>query len=321
MPTSADGSQRTVPDNLGTDMKVSVCIATYNRPRGLRAVVEDLARQVRLPDQVVIVDNDAGGSARAVVEQIRAAGAPFRLDYDIQPQRNIAMTRNLTVALADGDWLAFIDDDERAPEIWLQQLLDAAAAHGADGVLGPVHPQVPPEAPAWIRRGTFYDFPRMCSGEIVPLNRMRFGNVLLRGALLRNEPGPFDISYGLTTGEDGDLLVRLAHGGARIIWIDEASVWEPVEHKRLSLRWLLMRALSGGQEFARQTVRGRYRPIGWSGRTIFYARALSQLLLAAGLALLSLPMGRHRAARWLVTVWANLGKLSVLWGGRYRAYA
>jgi succinoglycan biosynthesis protein ExoM len=302
-------------------MKVSVCIATYRRTERLRAVLEDLARQSRLPDQVVVVDNDLAGSARPSIEQLRASGVPFVIVYDVQPERNIAMTRNRTVMLADGDWLAFIDDDERAPEGWLQQLLDAAAAYAADGILAPVEPRLPSDAPHWIRRGRFYDFARQRSGEPVPLNRMRFGNVLLRGNPLRAEPGPFDTSYGLSTGEDGDLLVRLARKGLRIIWCDEAIVWEPIESKRLSLRWLLVRALSGGQEFARQTVNGKYRPINWIGRVAFFCRALLQLLVAAGLAALSWPGGRHRAARWLITASANLGKLSVFWGWRYRAYA
>jgi succinoglycan biosynthesis protein ExoM len=302
-------------------MRVSVCLATYRRVERLRELLQDLARQRRLPDQVVVVDNDAAGSARTAVEQLKATSMPFRLDYDIQPERNIALTRNRTVELADGDWLAFIDDDERAPEAWLGQLLDAAALYGADGVLGPVEPQVPPAAPAWIRRGRFYDFPHLPTGAPVPLVRMRFGNILLRAGPLRSEPGPFDRSYGLTTGEDGDLLVRLAQKGARIVWCDEAIVWEPIEAGRLSLRWLLARSLSGGQEFARQTVNGKYRPITALGRACFLARWALQLLIAAGLALISWPAGRHVAARWLITASANLGKLSVFWGSRYRAYA
>jgi succinoglycan biosynthesis protein ExoM len=302
-------------------MIVSVCIATYRRPRGLAVVLEDLGRQQRLPNQVVVVDNDAGGSARGVVEQYRTADGRVPIDYDIQPERNIALTRNRTVELADGDWIAFIDDDERAPRPWLRQLLDAATENAADGVLGPVEPQLPTQAPAWIRRGRFYDFPRMRTGGEVPLNRMRFGNVLLRGARLRAEPGPFDPAYGLMTGEDGDLLVRLANKGAKIIWCDEAIVREPIDSKRLSLRWLLYRALSGGQEFARQSVNGSYGQIGPLGRTRFFARAFLQLLIASSLALLCWPAGRHRSAAWLVKAAANLGKLSVLWGWRYRAYA
>src|ERR1700722_6059186 len=302
-------------------MAVSVCIATYRRAARLRQVLEDMVRQHRVAEQVVGVDNDAEGSGRAVVDELRASGVPFRLDYAVQPERNIALTRNRTVALATGDWLAFIDDDERAPEAWLSQLMEAGAPYRADGVLAPVEPQVPQGAPTWIRRGRFYDFPRMRSGEVVPLNRLRFGNVLLRGASLRAEPGPFDTRYGLSTGEDGDLLVRLARKGACIVWCDEAVVMEPIEPKRLTLRWLLMRALSGGQEFARQTVNGKYRAITWLGRTAFFGVALLQMLVAGGLALLSWPVGRHRAARWLITASANFGKLSVFWGWRYRAYA
>jgi succinoglycan biosynthesis protein ExoM len=302
-------------------MKVSVCVATHRRVERLHAVLLDLVQQRRLPDQVVVVDNDAAGSARAVIEQLRASGTPFQLDYDIQPERNIALTRNRTVDLAQGDWLAFIDDDERAPDTWLSQLLGAAELYRADGVLGPVEPQVPEGAPAWIRQGRFYDFPRLRSGMQVPLNRMRFGNIMLRGEPLRAEPGPFDPSYGLSTGEDGDLLVRLARRGANIVWCDEAIVWEPIESRRLSLRWLLARSLSGGQEFARQTVTGKYGSISGVGRARFFLRATLQLVVALVLALITLPAGRHRAAKWLITAWANLGKLSVFWGWRYRAYA
>ncbi|HEY1726738.1 MAG TPA: glycosyltransferase family 2 protein [Steroidobacteraceae bacterium] len=302
-------------------INVSVCIATYRRIERLREVLQDLSRQQRLPDQVVVVDNDAAGSARPVVEQFRTAATPFRLDYDIQPERNIALTRNRTVELANGDWLAFIDDDERAPEDWLSQLLAATERYRADGVLAPVQPQVPPSAPSWIRRGRFYDFPRLPSGTTVPLHRMRFGNVVLRGSLLRSEPGPFDPSYGLTTGEDGDLLVRLARRGASIVWCDEAIVWEPIEAKRLSLRWLLVRALTGGQEFARQTLNGRYGPITHLGHARLFLRASAQLIAAGGLAATCWPAGRHVAAAWLVKASANVGKLTAFWGARHRSYA
>jgi succinoglycan biosynthesis protein ExoM len=302
-------------------MYVSVCIATYRRPDRLADLLGDLARQRRLPDQIVVVDNDAGGSARETIERCRAAGAPFPIEYDIQPEPNIALTRNRTVSLARGDWLASIDDDERAPESWLAQLIEAADRYAADGVLGPVDPQLPADAPPWIRRGRFYDFPRMPSGGVVPLKRMRFGNVLLRGDLVRAEPGPFDVSYGLTTGEDADMLIRLVNRGGRIVWCDEAIVHEPIESKRLSLRWLMQRALSGGQEFARKSISGRYGPISAPGRAQLFARSCAQLLISAALAVALLPLGRHRSARWIIAASANFGKLSVFWGWQYREYA
>jgi succinoglycan biosynthesis protein ExoM len=302
-------------------MNIAVCIATYRRAERLGALLDDLAQQKLPPAEVVIVDNDAAGSARDTVEQHRERMNAYPIRYDIQPARNIALTRNRTVELTTAEWLAFIDDDERAPNLWLSQLAEAAQQHSADAVLGPVVPLVPEVAPQWIRRGRFYDFSRLATGALVPLNRMRFGNILLHGARLRQEPVPFDPAYGLATGEDADLLIRLAQKGAKIIWCDEAVVLEPVDSTRLSLRWLMQRALSGGQEYARKTITGRYGPVGLAGRLQLVARALAQLLIAGVLAIVALPFGRHHAAAWLIKASANLGKLSIFWGWRYQEYA
>jgi succinoglycan biosynthesis protein ExoM len=302
-------------------MKISVCICTFRRPDRLAILLEDLMQQERIPDEVIVVDNDAAASGRATIEKRKDLGTPFPILYEVQPQRGIAITRNRTVALATGSWLAFVDDDERAPPAWLRQLVESAIQYSADAVLGPVVPVVPENAPDWIKKGNFYDFPRMVSGEIVPLNRMRFGNALLRGEPVRNEPGPFDPAYGLMTGEDGDLLVRLVQKGAKVIWCDEAVVHEPVEPARLSLRWLLQRALSGGQEFARKTLAGRYGRVTALRRVMLFARALAQLALGAVLAAATWPFGRHRAVHWLTRVFANFGKLTVFWGWHYHEYA
>jgi succinoglycan biosynthesis protein ExoM len=300
-------------------MKISLCIATCLRPEKLDALLADLARQQLLPAEVVVVDNDAAGSARAIVERHRRL-APFPIHYDMQTVKNISLTRNRTVAMASCDWLGFIDDDERAPPEWLEQIAAAVARFNADVVLGPVVPVLPAGAPAWIQRGRFYDWPRMTTGARVPPNRLRFGNVLLRASLLHRSAQPFDPVYGLTGGEDGDLLTRLVQRGASIVWCDAAIVLEPVDPARLTLRWLLLRALRGGQDFARHRLLGRYEaPTAWN-RLGLLLRSAVQAVVAAGMAILSWPGGRHRGAYWLLKVSANLGKLSAFFGWHYREY-
>lgn len=301
-------------------MKISVCIATYRRNEQLAALLDDLVGQSMPPDEVVVVDNTASGGALEVVER-RRRHAPFPIHYGIQPAQNISLTRNRTIELAEGDWLVFVDDDERLPRRWLVRLIGAAERWGADAVLGPVVPILPRNAPEWIKRGRFYDWPRMRTGLLVPRNRLRFGNVAIRAPLLRQDGYRFDPACGLTGGEDGDLLARLAQAGARIVWCDEATVTEPVEAARLSLHWLAMRAMRGGQNFARHTLAGRYGPATLGRRVRLAARSMTQLLLAAALALATVPLGRHRAAFWSIKAAANFGKLSALWGSRYEEYA
>lgn len=301
-------------------LKISVCIATYCRVDRLRAVLLDMIAQDTPPFEVVVVDNDSAASAQAVVDALRPT-APFAIKFDVQPEKNISLTRNRTVALASGDWLAFIDDDERAPSDWLSHLSRTALKFAADGVLGPVVPVVPQSAASWLKRGRFYEWARMSTGTEVPRNRLRFGNVILQASWLRGDELPFNPAYGLTGGEDGDLLARLTQAGTRIVWCDEGIVTEPVETSRLSLQWLLRRSLRGGQDFARHTFAGRYdEPGKHHSRSLFFARAILQLLCAALLALVMLPLGRHRAAHWLLKVASNLGKLSVFWGWHYREY-
>lgn len=301
-------------------MNISLCLATYRRIDRLRVLLDDLVQQHRPPNEVIVVDNDATGSARAVVERRRELGAPFPIHYDIQLLQNISLTRNRSVEMASGDWIAFIDDDERAPPEWLAQLAEAAERHAADGVLGPVVPVVPTHAPDWLRTGGFYNWARMETGAVIPLNKLRFGNVLLRASLLRTTAAPFDPNYGQTGGEDGDLLTRLVQNGTRIVWCDEAIVHEPVEAARLSLRWLFRRALRGGQDFARHTLAGRYGAITALGRVKFFLRALIQALSALLFAILNWPTNRQRAVYWLLKAAANLGKMSLFCGWHYREY-
>jgi len=301
---------------------ISVCIATYKRRDLLDALLTDVAAQTLPPRQIVVVDNDAAGSARDVVERHRQAMPGIEVIYAVQPEKNISLTRNLAVSLASHDWLAFIDDDERAPQDWLALMRETARRYAADGVQAPVLAILPDDAPAWIRRGDFYGWARFPTGTVVPRNVMRIGNYLLAGSWLRRQEQVFSPAYGLSGGEDGDLLMRLAGQGARMVWCDEACVTEPVAEGRMRLSWLCKRALRGGQDYALHFRAGKLdsRP-GALRVLLFFGRAAAQMVVAALLALFTLPLGRHRAAAWWVRAYANWGKLSTLWGGRHIEYA
>lgn len=300
-----------------SETSVCICICTFRRPQALEQLLESLRRQTVQPQRVVVVDNDKLRSAEPL-----CAGADygFELIYDHEPEQNISRARNRSLSHAQGQWIGFLDDDEVAPADWLEQMLRCAAAHDADGVLAPVISVVPPSAPAWIRRGDFYGRERYPTGTRVPNNQLRIGNALIRYECVANKADPFDPAFGLTGGEDGRLLGQLAKEGARFVWCDEAVVTEPVEAKRLSLTWVLMRAMRGGQDFGLHFLAGAYGPVSPLRRALFVAKALVALLLAAPAAALSFPFGKHRAAYWLKKAYAQLGKLLAFSRYRYQEY-
>jgi glycosyltransferase involved in cell wall biosynthesis len=309
---------------------VSVCVCTYRRREKLSLLLDDLLRQHRRPDQIVVVDNDRDGSARDVVEAFRArmesaarTDGAERIDliYAVQPEKNISLTRNATVAYATSYWLAMADDDERAAEDWIANLLRTARSTQADGVLGPSLPLIPDTAPEWIHRGGFYSWVRFPTGTPVPANAFRAGNLIVRrDAVLAMQP-MFDPDFGLTGGEDGDLFMRMRLAGYRFVWCDDAVVTEIVEPGRMKLPWILRRARRGGQDFARHVMGGKLGPATPARLTVFFLRAVLQMLLGGALAVLTLPLGRHRAAYWLARAYANYGKLTALWGSRDLEYA
>lgn len=302
------------------DASVSVLICTYQRPGQLALLLADLAAQTRLPQEVVVVDNDASASARQTVERF-AETAPFPLSYDVQPQKNISITRNRTVARATGVWLAFIDDDERAPPHWLESLLQTAVQYQAAGAQAPVIYRLPDDAPGWLSGADHYGAPREPTGTTVSANRAWINNTLIRASALADVEGPFDEVFGLTGGEDSDMLARLIGRGHKLVWCDEAPVVEPVAESRMRLKWLLLRAMRGGQDYATHWKRGLFGQPGPLGRVGFVFMSCVKLLAGLLGALLALPFGAHHSVSLLRRAAANVGKLSALFGFRYQEYA
>lgn len=300
---------------------ISVCICTFRRPNRLARLLAALAQQqpAGAIHEIVVVDNDAEGSARVVVESA-GARVPWPIRYQIQPHRGIARTRNLAVSIARGDWLALIDDDELPESDWLAQLWSTVQATQADGVLGPVFSKIPDNAPVWIRRGNFYRRKGFKTGATVPSRNLITGNLLIRAHWMRSESGPFNEAFNLTGGEDGDLLLRLRNRGARFVWCQEAAVCEDLDRNRLSLRWLLARSLRGGQNHARHVLDGRFGPMTQASRALFALDCVAKLGAASLLCLASLPLPKHHRVAALRTCVVQWGKLSQFWNSRFEEY-
>ena len=96
----------------------SIIISTYNRRETLRNCLAGL-RGLRYPAFEVVVVN--GPSTDGTAELVAAHAATVKL-VDC-PEQNLSMSRNLGIAAASGDILAFIDDDAVPHPDWLSHLV------------------------------------------------------------------------------------------------------------------------------------------------------------------------------------------------------
>jgi len=282
---------------------ITVCICTCGRPVLLARLLRELARQEtegRFTFSVVVADNDAAQSGRETVEQA-AKQYPVDLLYVVEPERNIALARNRALSQAQGDFLAFIDDDEFPVSRWLLELFQAGEAQQVSGVLGPVKPHFEERPPSWVLKGGFYVRQSHPTGFLMPWQECRTGNVLIRRSILEASEPPFRPEFG-TGGEDQDFFRRMIQKGHRFIWCDEAVAYEVVPSSRWSRRFMLNRALLRGRNSFRHR-KGRLVNLLKSAVAVpAYTLVLPVLLLA----------GQHLFMKYLVKLTDHFGRLLAL---------
>ncbi|MCI0714044.1 MAG: glycosyltransferase [Chloroflexi bacterium] len=231
----------------------SVCIATYHRPHLLARLLDSLLQQQLDPGttlEIIVVDNDAQQSAKAVVEGIDQPRFP--IVYAVEPRKNISHARNKCVQLARGEYILFIDDDETAGKTWVASMLDAVKTHEADGVFGRVISDFHDETPEWMKSVYLFNIPTLQTGS--PARYFTVGNCLVKASLLKTEDGPFDKAYGIMGGEDMHLFSRLRQQGKHFIYCYEGWVAEFVPPERTRVDWILKRAYRTGNLFGRRSI-------------------------------------------------------------------
>jgi glycosyltransferase involved in cell wall biosynthesis len=98
---------------------LSVALCTYNGAKFIREQLESIATQSRLPDELIICDDDSHDSTLDLVKRF-AAAAPFTVRVHANP-RNLGSTKNFeqAVSMCRGDIIVLSDQDD----VWRQDKL------------------------------------------------------------------------------------------------------------------------------------------------------------------------------------------------------
>jgi len=117
--TSEDELARLSRAEAGAKSTVSVIIVTKSHAEQLARCLHSLAQLDRLPDEVLVVDNDSRDSTRETVLRFRG---PFDVRYVHFSGFGIGKVRNAGIREARGDLLVFVDDDATVNKDWLRNL-------------------------------------------------------------------------------------------------------------------------------------------------------------------------------------------------------
>lgn len=216
-----------------SDIRISVVIPHLNQPQMLARCLASLADNTRKPDEIIVVDNGS-----AVMPDV-----PDNVTLLREETPGPGPARNLGVAHATGDVLAFIDADCLARFDWLEEaerMIARADILGGDVRIGYVDP-----ARLTVLEAYESVFAYQMRRYIAEENFTGTGNLVVRRAVLE-DVGPF---AGLTVAEDKDWGQRATAQGYEITYVPRMRVYHPARRTFLELyaKWDRQMAHEYGQ--------------------------------------------------------------------------
>ena len=185
---------------------VSVVIPCHDGSTYLAAAVESALGQSYRPVEAIVVDDGSTDATPAV-----AAAFGARIRYDRQAHAGVAAARNRGVALAAGDFIAFLDADDLWPADKLRRQMDAFAADPALSIVaGHAEQYASPELPDAVR-----DRARVDAGA---MPAQLPGALLVRRAVFERV-GPYATRF--VTGAEIDWFLRAEERGERTLMLPD----------------------------------------------------------------------------------------------------
>lgn len=300
-----------------SNAQIDVLVCTYKRNKLLIEALDGIERAAIKVGRVriIVVDNEGQRGAEGPVREW-AERANVEVLYLSQPRQNISLTRNMALDHATAPWIAFLDDDETPDPDWLANLVAAAERYEADVVFGPVISVFDGEAPKWAKEGKVFQRRRYASGSEMPVRAACTGNLMMRGSRFARDQFRFDPELGLSGGEDSEFFGRLSRAGYRLVWTDDAPVYEGVPKTRTTISWIVKRAFRVGSVDAYN--KRRFRRYGEA--VVAAVKAGVFLVVDSVLALVWAPISTPRSIYNVFRVALAAGYFYGLVAGPYTEY-
>ncbi|WP_017306420.1 glycosyltransferase family 2 protein [Spirulina subsalsa] len=249
-------------------LPISAIICTHNRDQYLGAAIDSLLAQDTPSYEVIVIDNASSDRTKEVTE----ARLPHpQLQYIYEPQVGLSVARNTGARVAQGEILAYLDDDAVATPGWLSSLLEAFQANEklaiAGGKVTLLWPPGVTSPPPWLSDGLAgnlgaYDLGPEITPITNPIYTPRGLNYAIRRSFLE-QIGGFDPKLGrvgknLLSNEELQMTELALEQGWQVAYLPAALVAHNVTPDRLQRTWFMRRGWwQGVSEAYREQLAGR----------------------------------------------------------------
>lgn len=245
---------------------ISAIICTHNRDRYLGFAIDSLLAQDFAEFEIIIVDNASTDHTREVVE---ARLEDARLRYVYESELGLSVARNTGAKNAQGEILAYLDDDAIASPHWLRTLYNAYSSNPKLAIAGGRVTLIWTDgitAPNWLSAGLAGNLGAYDLGDSVmkidrPGLTPRGLNYSIRTTFL-DQIGGFDPNLGrvgknLLSNEELHMTGLALQTGWEVAYIPDAHVAHHVAPERVKRQWFLDRGWwQGISECYREQIAG-----------------------------------------------------------------
>lgn len=226
---------------------VSVVVCTYNRVEILKGAIESLCSQTADSSlyEIIVVDNNSTDDTQKVVERFG------NVHYYPETRQGLSHARNRGWQVAQGKYVAYIDDDAKAERNWLENvILFIKRCPDVVAFGGPYKGFSMIKKPEWYKES----YGSWTLGEeerpIKPDEWINGTNMIFKRSLLE-ELGGFDVKLGMTGtrilyGEETNLLIKIRQNGHSIFYVPNIIVKHLIADYKLNLKWMFKSRFNNG---------------------------------------------------------------------------
>jgi glycosyltransferase involved in cell wall biosynthesis len=243
---------------MSTTPAISVVVCTHNRAAFLRQALDSLVAQTVAGStyEVLVVNNRSTDETSAVVRAHQADHRQCAVRLLDEAALGLGYARNTGWQAAQGDYVAFMDDDAKADPQWLERALALFKNSQPAPVVvgGQIRPWYVSPKPAWYKdeyevRTWGPAARRLSAGESFSGSNMIFSKVLLQ------QVGGFDVGVGMrgtrvSMGEETVLFNNIWNtlgDQAMLLYAPELIVYHAVSARKMTPRYHLSRWFVAGQ--------------------------------------------------------------------------
>jgi glycosyltransferase involved in cell wall biosynthesis len=237
-------------------IKISAIICTFKRPDYLRHALDSLCHQTLRRDEyeIIVVDNAVQQEVEQIVRDFQ--DDTINLRYLTESAIGLSRARNKGLGKARGRYVAYLDDDARADERWLESLVHGFEENSLRpaAIGGRVWLDWQGDKPAWVPDEQLSVYTYVDHGnEAHALHDQEYlvgANIAFDREAL-TDAGGFDARLGrqgevLLSAEEAQVLEALRGNGLVILYEPAAVVWHSVHPSRRKPSWLLRRMFWDG---------------------------------------------------------------------------